>query len=54
MRNSYSLTFKRQVIQRVLETRDANKVARENGINTFMIYRWLKEYRKGKYQEFSI
>ncbi|BAU28786.1 helix-turn-helix domain-containing protein [Aneurinibacillus soli] len=54
MRRSYSLSFKYKVIQRALEIQDLNKVARENRLNSRMIYRWIKEYKQGKYEVSSL
>lgn len=54
MRRAYSQSFKYQVIQRALELQDLNKVARENRLNSRIIYRWIKEYKQGKYEACSL
>ncbi|MED0758540.1 helix-turn-helix domain-containing protein [Aneurinibacillus thermoaerophilus] len=50
MRRTYSLTFKYKVIKQALETENPSKVARENKLNSLTIYRWIREYKQGKYE----
>jgi transposase-like protein len=45
----YPLDFKREVAKQALEIGDTNIVARKNKLNGKMIYRWIKEYKQGKY-----
>jgi transposase len=49
MKKTYPLDFKREVAKQALETGDTNIVARKNKLNGKMIYRWIKEYKQGKY-----
>jgi transposase-like protein len=51
MKHAYPLTFKRKVIKQTLETQNPSKVARENRLNSQIIYRWIKEYKQGKYKD---
>ncbi|WP_442870422.1 transposase [Aneurinibacillus sp. Ricciae_BoGa-3] len=48
-RKHYSLDFKREVIRQVLQTQSPSSIARKHQINSFIIYRWVKEYKEGKY-----
>jgi transposase len=49
MKRTYPLDFKREVAKQALETGNTNIIARKNKLNGKMIYRWVKEYKQGKY-----
>ncbi|MED0708231.1 helix-turn-helix domain-containing protein, partial [Aneurinibacillus aneurinilyticus] len=50
MRRHYSLHFKHEVIRKALEIKDYSLVARKYRISSLTIYRWLREYKEGKYK----
>jgi transposase-like protein len=49
MKRKYSLDFKQKVIKQALEMDSIGKVARQNRLNSQIIYRWVKEYKQGKF-----
>jgi transposase-like protein len=48
-KKQYSIEFKREVIRQALLTKSPGSVARKHQLNSFIIYRWVKEYKEGKY-----
>ncbi|WP_442870380.1 transposase [Aneurinibacillus sp. Ricciae_BoGa-3] len=48
-KKQYSIEFKCEVIQKALQTKSPSSVARQYRLNSFIIYRWVKEYKEGKY-----
>lgn len=50
MRRHYSLHFKQEVIRKALEMKDYSLVARKYQISSLTIYRWIREYKEGKYE----
>jgi transposase-like protein len=49
MKRKYSLDFKQKVIKQALEMDSIGKVARQNRLNSQIIYRWVQEYKQGKF-----
>ncbi|WCK53568.1 transposase [Aneurinibacillus sp. Ricciae_BoGa-3] len=48
-KKQYTIDFKREVIRQALETKSPSSVARKHHLNSFIIYRWVKEYKEGKF-----
>ncbi|WP_368784367.1 transposase [Acinetobacter baumannii] len=49
MRRKYSLEFKKEVVQDALVEKSLSLVARKYRLNSKMIYRWVHEYKQGKF-----
>jgi transposase-like protein len=49
MRKTYEQEFKCHIAKEALETKDVGALARKHTLNSATIYRWVKEYKKGKY-----
>ncbi|GEN36883.1 MULTISPECIES: transposase [Aneurinibacillus] len=49
MRRKYSVEFKRKVVKQVLEAEKPSHVARKHKLSSITIYRWISEYKQGKY-----
>jgi transposase-like protein len=49
MRRTYSLDFKQKIIKQALEMENVSQVARRNRLNSRIIYRWIQEYKQGKF-----
>ncbi|GEN33672.1 transposase [Aneurinibacillus danicus] len=49
MKRKYSVEFKYEVVKMVLESKKPSDVARQYKINSRIIYRWIREYKQGKY-----
>ncbi|WP_082129731.1 transposase [Aneurinibacillus tyrosinisolvens] len=45
----FSEEFKVQVIKETLEERSPSIIARKYHLNSNIIYRWMKEYKEGKW-----
>ncbi|WP_442870396.1 transposase [Aneurinibacillus sp. Ricciae_BoGa-3] len=48
----YTVEFKREIIRQALETKPSS-VARKHQLNSFIIYRWVKEYKEGKFSSYN-
>jgi transposase-like protein len=48
-RRTYSLIFKQEIAKQALEAERLSNVARKNRLNSKLIYRWVQEYKQGKY-----
>ncbi|ERI11128.1 MULTISPECIES: transposase [Aneurinibacillus] len=53
MRRKYSLEFKREVVKDALVEKSLSLVARKYRLNSKMIYRWIHEYKQGKYSSYK-
>jgi transposase-like protein len=49
MRRKYSLEFKKEVVKDALIEKSLSLVARKYRLNSKMIYRWVHEYKQGKF-----
>jgi transposase-like protein len=49
-RRKYSKEFKEKVIKEAIETGNATLVARQYGLNTSMLNRWVREFKNPKKQ----
>jgi transposase-like protein len=48
-KRKYSVEFKYEVVKMVLESKRPSDIARQYKMNSRIIYRWISEYRQGKY-----
>ncbi|MED4727083.1 transposase [Aneurinibacillus migulanus] len=48
-RKKYSFEFKCEVVKQALEEQSLGSVARRHQLNSLTIYRWISEYKQGKY-----
>lgn len=48
-RKKYSFEFKCEVVKQALEEQSLGSVARRHQLNSLIIYRWISEYKQGKY-----
>ncbi|MED0677574.1 MULTISPECIES: transposase [Aneurinibacillus] len=49
MKRQYSIQFKHQVVKEALEVESLSIVARRHRLNSRIIYRWVREFKEGKY-----
>ncbi|MBN6187840.1 helix-turn-helix domain-containing protein [Aneurinibacillus sp. BA2021] len=54
MKRKYSREFKCKVVQQVLACNKPGSIARQHRINSITIYRWINEYKQGKYDMGSV
>ncbi|BAU26408.1 helix-turn-helix protein [Aneurinibacillus soli] len=49
MRRKFSMEFKLEVIKDALDLKSLSLAARKHRLNSKMIYRWVHEFKQGKY-----